>query len=232
MILEVKKLVSGYHNKRVLHGLSFSMEDGEVVGTIGHNGAGKTTLLKSLFGLLSPWEGQVFFRGHEITGRKPGANVKEGIAYMPQGQGLFPDLTVMENLEISSFDLDREKMQKRSRQVFELFPILDERKKQRAGTLSGGEQRMLGVGLTLMHEPTLMFLDEPSLGLAPRIVHLVMENIAEINRRLKNSIMLVEQNFEQVKRVAKKIIVVKLGQIVFSGVLDPSMDKRELWKYF
>ena len=91
---------------------------------------------------------------------------------------------------------------------------------------------MLGVGLTLMHEPTLMFLDEPSLGLAPRIVHLVMENIAEINRRLKNSIMLVEQNFEQVKRVAKKIIVVKLGQIVFSGVLDPSMDKRELWKYF
>jgi branched-chain amino acid transport system ATP-binding protein len=123
-------------------------------------------------------------------------------------------------------------MQKRSRQVFELFPILDERKKQRAGTLSGGEQRMLGVGLTLMHEPTLMFLDEPSLGLAPRIVHLVMENIAEINRRLKNSIMLVEQNFEQVKRVAKKIIVVKLGQIVFSGVLDPSMDKRELWKYF
>ena len=203
-----------------------------MVGTIGHNGAGKTTLLKSLFGLLSPWEGQVFFRGHEITGRKPGANVKEGIAYMPQGQGLFPDLTVMENLEISSFGLDREKMQKRSRQVFELFPILDERKKQRAGTLSGGEQRMLGVGLTLMHEPTLMFLDEPSLGLAPRIVHLVMENIAEINRRLKNSIMLVEQNFEQVKRVAKKIIVVKLGQIVFSGVLDPSMDKRELWKYF
>jgi len=232
MILEVKNLVSGYHNKRVLHGLSFSMEDGEVVGTIGHNGGGKTTLLKSLFGLLSPWEGRVFFRGHEITGRKPGSNVKEGIAYMPQGQGLFPDLTVMENLEISSFGLDRETLKKRSQQVFELFPILDERKKQRAGTLSGGEQRMLGVGLTLMHEPTLMFLDEPSLGLAPRIVHLVMENIAEINRRLKNSIMLVEQNFEQVKRVAKKIIVIKLGRIVFSGVLDPSMDKRELWKYF
>ena len=232
MILEVKNLVSGYHNKRVLHGLSFGMEDGEVVGTIGHNGGGKTTLLKSLFGLLAPWEGQVFFRGHEITGLKPGSNVKEGIAYMPQGQGLFPDLTVMENLEISSFGLDRVTMQKRSRQVFELFPILDERKKQRAGTLSGGEQRMLGVGLTLMHEPTLMLLDEPSLGLAPRIVQLVMENIAEINRRLKNSIMLVEQNFEQVKRVAKKIIVVKLGQIVFSGVLDPSMDKRELWKYF
>jgi len=232
MILEVKNLVSGYHNKRVLHGISFGMEDGEVVGAIGHNGAGKTTLLKSLFGLLSPWQGQVFFRGHEITGRKPDSNVKEGIAYMPQGQGLFPDLTVMENLEISSFGLDREALKKRSRQVFELFPILDERKKQRAGTLSGGEQRMLGVGLTLMHEPTLMFLDEPSLGLAPRIVQLVMENIGEINRRFKNSIMLVEQNFEQVKRVAKKIIVVKLGQIVFSGVLDPSMDKRELWKYF
>jgi branched-chain amino acid transport system ATP-binding protein len=232
MILEVKNLVGGYQNKRVLHGISLAMEDGEVVGTIGHNGAGKTTLLKSLFGLLSPWEGQVLFRGQEITGRKPDANVKEGIAYMPQGQGLFPDLTVMDNLEISSFGLDRESLEKRSHHVFELFPILDQRKRQRAGTLSGGEQRMLGLGLTLMHEPTLMFLDEPSLGLAPRIVDLVMGNIAEINRRFKNSILLVEQNFEQVKRVAGKIIVIKLGQVVFSGILDPSMDKRELWKYF
>ena len=232
MILEVKNLVSGYHNKKVLRGISLEMEEGEVVGIIGHNGAGKTTLLKSLFGLLPPWAGQVFFRAHEITGRKPDSNVKEGIAYMPQGQGLFPDLTVMENLEISSFGLDLETLGKRSKQVFELFPILDERKKQRAGTLSGGEQRMLSLGLTLMHEPTLLFLDEPSLGLAPRIVQLVIENIAEINRRYKNSMLLVEQNFEQVKRVAKKFIVVKLGQIVFSGVLDPSMDKRELWKYF
>jgi len=232
MILEVKDLIGGYQNKRVLQGISLSMEDGEIVGTIGHNGAGKTTLLKSLFGLLPPWEGSVFFQGHEITGRRPDSNVKEGIAYMPQGQGLFPDLTVLENLEISSFGLDRVTLKKRSQHVFELFPILDERKKQRAGTLSGGEQRMLGLGLTLMHEPTLMFLDEPSLGLAPRIVHLVMENIAEINRRFKNSIMLVEQNFEQVKRVAGKIIVIKLGQIVFSGILDPAMDKRELWKYF
>ena len=232
MILEVKNLASGYQNKQVLQGISFGLEDGEVVGTIGHNGAGKTTLLKSLFGLLPPWEGQVFFRSHEITGRKPDSNVKEGMVYMPQGQGLFPDLTVMENLEISSIGLDRGTLKKRSDHVFELFPILDERKRQRAGTLSGGEQRMLGLGLTLMHEPTLMFLDEPSLGLAPRIVQLVIENIAEINRRFRNSILLVEQNFEQVKRVAKKIIVVKLGQIVFSGILDPSMDKRELWKYF
>ena len=232
MILEVKELVGGYQSKRVLQGISFSMEDGEVVGTIGHNGAGKTTLLKSLFGLLPPWEGSVFFRGREIAGRRPDANVKEGITYMPQGQGLFPDLNVAENLEISSIGLDGVTLRKRSRHVFELFPILDERKKQRAGTLSGGEQRMLSLGLTLMHEPALMFLDEPSLGLAPRIVQLVMENIAEINRRFKNSILLVEQNFEQVKRVAGKVIVIQLGKIVFSGVLDPAMDKRELWKYF
>lgn len=232
MILEVKNLVAGYQNKRILRGLSFCMEDGEVLGTIGHNGAGKTTLLKSLFGLLPPWEGQVLFQGHEIAGRRPGLNVKEGIAFMPQGQGLFPDLMVVENLEISSFGLDEATLKKRMAHVFELFPILDERKKQRAGTLSGGEQRMLGLGLTLMHEPTLMFLDEPSLGLAPRIVQAVMENIVEINRRFKNSILLVEQNFEQVKQVAQKIIVIKLGQIVFSGILDPSMDKRELWKYF
>lgn len=232
MILEVKNLVSGYQNKRVLRSLSCGLQSGEIAGVIGHNGAGKTTLLKTLFGMLLPWEGQVFFKGREITGRKPGLNIQEGIAYMPQGQGLFPDLTVLENLEISSFGLGSPALKSRIGHVFELFPILDERKRQRAGTMSGGEQRMLSMGLTLMHEPTLLFLDEPSLGLAPRIVQAVMENIAEINRRYQNTILLVEQNFEQVKRVAGKIFVLKLGEIVFSGVLDPAMDKRELWKYF
>lgn len=232
MILEVKNLVSGYQNKRVLHGLTFQMEDGEVIGTIGHNGAGKTTLLKSLFGLVPPWEGQVIYQGRNIVRRNPEDNVKEGIAFMPQGQGLFPDLTVMENLEITAIGLEEKTYKRRVKHVFELFPILEERRKQRAGTLSGGEQRMLSLGLTLMHEPTLMFLDEPSLGLAPRIVQLVMGTIAEINQRFKNSIILVEQNFEQVKKVAQKIMVIKLGNIVFSGVLDPAMDKRELWKYF
>jgi len=232
MILKARDLVSGYQNKRVLHGLSLEMEEGEVIGTIGHNGAGKTTFLKSLYGLLPPWGGQIISQGRNITGRKPELNVREGIAFMPQGQGLFPDLTIMENLEMSSFGLDEVTYKRRVRHVFELFPILEERKKQRAGTLSGGEQRMLSLGLTLMREPTLLFLDEPSLGLAPRIVQVVMNTIAEINRQFNNSIILVEQNFEQVKKVAKKIIVIKLGKIVFSGVLDPAMDKRELWQYF
>ncbi len=232
MILEVRDLVSGYQNKRVLHGLSLQMAEGEVMGVIGHNGAGKTTFLKSLFGLLVPWEGQIIYEGRNIAGRKPEINVQEGIAFMPQGQGLFPDLTIMENLEMSSFGLEEITFKKRVRQVFDLFPILEERKKQRAGTLSGGEQRMLSLGLTLMREPTLVLLDEPSLGLAPRIVQLVMNTIAEINRQYKNSIILVEQNFEQVKKVAQKIMVIKLGKIVFSGILDPTMDKRELWKYF
>lgn len=232
MILEVRELVSGYQNKKVLHGMNLQMEEGDVIGTIGHNGAGKTTLLKSLFGLIQPWEGEVIYQGRDITGRKPEINVQEGIAFMPQGQGLFPDLTIMENLEMSSFGMDEITFKRRVSHVFELFPILEERKKQRAGTLSGGEQRMLSLGLTLMREPTLLLLDEPSLGLAPRIVQLVMNTIAEINRQFKNSIILVEQNFEQVKKVAKKIIAIKLGKIVFSGILDPGTDKRELWKYF
>lgn len=232
MILEVRELVSGYQNKKVLHGMNLQMEEGDVIGTIGHNGAGKTTLLKSLFGLIQPWEGEVIYQGRDITGRRPEINVQEGIAFMPQGQGLFPDLTIMENLEMSSFGMDEITFKRRVSHVFELFPILEERKKQRAGTLSGGEQRMLSLGLTLMREPTLLLLDEPSLGLAPRIVQLVMNTIAEINRQFKNSIILVEQNFEQVKKVAKKIIAIKLGKIVFSGILDPGTDKRELWKYF
>ncbi|MGQ9694416.1 MAG: ABC transporter ATP-binding protein [Thermodesulfobacteriota bacterium] len=232
MILKVSDLVCGYQNKRVLHGLNLQVEEGDVIGMIGHNGAGKTTLLKSLFGLLQPWEGEIIYRGQSIAGRKPEINVQEGIAFMPQGQGLFPDLTIMENLEMASFGLDNISFKKRVAHVFALFPILDERKKQRAGTLSGGEQRMLSLGLTLIREPTLLFLDEPSLGLAPRIVQLVLRTIADINGQFKNSIILVEQNFEQVKKVAKKIIVIKLGKIVFSGILDPTMDKRELWKYF
>lgn len=232
MVLEVKDLVSGYENKKVLHGLNLQMEEGDVIGTIGHNGAGKTTFLKTLFGLLLPWEGQIIYQGRDIAGRKPEMNVQEGIAFMPQGQGLFPDLTIMENLEMGSLGLDEITFKRRVRKVFELFPILDERKKQRAGTLSGGEQRMLSLGLTLMREPNLLFLDEPSLGLAPRIVQLVMSTIAEINRQFNNSIILVEQNFEQVKRVANKIMVIKLGKLVFAGTLDPTMDKRELWKYF
>lgn len=232
MILQVRDLVSGYHNKRVLHGLNLQMEEGEVIGIIGHNGAGKTTFLKSLFGLLPPWAGEVIYQERNIAGRKPEINVQEGMAFMPQGQGLFPDLTIMENLEMSSFGLDEVTFKRRVQHVFELFPILEERKKQRAGTLSGGEQRMLSLGLTLVREPILLFLDEPSLGLAPRIVQLVMNTIAEINRQFKNSILLVEQNFEQVKKVARKIVVLKLGRIVFAGFLDPTMDKRELWKYF
>lgn len=232
MILKVNDLVCGYQNKRVLQGISLQMEEGDVIGTIGHNGAGKTTLLKSLFGLLQPWAGEIIYRERNIAGRKPEVNVQEGISFMPQGQGLFPDLTIIENLEMTSFGLDGLTFKRRVKHIFELFPILEERKKQRAGTLSGGEQRMLSIGLTLMREPTLIFLDEPSLGLAPRIVQMVMETIAEINRRFNNSILLVEQNFEQIKKVAKKIIVIKLGKIVFSGILDPTMDKRELWKYF
>ena len=232
MILQIRNLVAGYQNKEVLHGLHYDLQEGEIAGAIGHNGAGKTTLLKALFGLLPPWKGEILFRGYDITGRKPVSNVKEGIAFMPQGQGLFPDLTVTENLEICSYGLDRVTLKKRAEHVFELFPRLKERKKQAAGTLSGGEQRMLSLGLTLMNEPSLMFLDEPSLGLAPRIVELVMDNIEEINRRFNNTILLVEQNFEQVKRVVGKVFVIKLGQIVFSGILDPNTDKRELWKYF
>jgi branched-chain amino acid transport system ATP-binding protein len=232
MILEVRDLVSGYQNKKVLHGLNLEMEDGDVIGIIGHNGAGKTTFLKTLFGLVPPWEGEIIYKGRNIAGRRPELNVQEGIAFMPQGQGLFPDLTIMENLEMSSFGLKDKTFQKRVNYVFELFPILEERKNQRAGTLSGGEQRMLSLSLTLMREPTLIFLDEPSLGLAPRIVQLVMNTIAQINCQFNNSIILVEQNFEQVKKVAKKINVIKLGRIVFSGSLDPTMDKRELWKFF
>ena len=232
MLLEVKELVVGYRKKKALRRVSLDVGEGEIIGVIGHNGAGKTTLLKSLFGLLPPWGGKVIYEGKDITGRKTELNVRDGISYMPQGQGLFPDLSVIDNLELGDYALGKKISSVSMDQVFELFPILKSRRTQKAGTLSGGEQRMLSLGLALMQSPKLLLLDEPSIGLAPIIVQNVMETVKTIHSRLKTSIIMVEQNIDATSSIVNRIFIIKVGKIVFSGSSDIAFDKRKLWELF
>jgi len=232
MLLEVKELVVGYKKKRTLREISLDVGEGEIVGVIGHNGAGKTTLLKSLFGLLPPWSGKVVYGGNDITGRGTEQNVRDGLSYMPQGQGLFPDLSVIENLQLGDYALGKKKSNVSMEQVFELFPILKSRAGQKAGTLSGGKQRMLSLGLILMQSPRMLLLDEPSIGLAPVIVKNVMETIREINSRLKTSIMAVEQNIDATSSIVNRIFIIKVGRVVFSGGTEIAHDKKRLWELF
>jgi len=181
MILEACDLVAGYGRKQVLHGVSLRVEAAEIVALIGHNGAGKTTLLKTLFGLLPALGGEVRYGGRSITGRRAALNVRAGLSFVPQGHGIFTDLTVRENLELGGYSVGAADPD-RLAAIYDLFPILKERQDQRAGTLSGGQQQMLALGLALVLRPKLLLLDEPSLGLAPVLVQRVLESVQEINR--------------------------------------------------
>jgi len=232
MLLKVEELVVGYRKKKALRGISLDVDAGEIVGVIGHNGAGKTTLLKSLFGLLPPWSGRILFEGKEISGRSTEINVREGLSYMPQGQGLFPDLSVHDNLDLGNYGLGKETSSMSVDQIFDLFPILKSRRTQKAGTLSGGEQRMLSLGLTLMQSPKLLLLDEPSIGLAPVVVQDVMQTVKEINSRLGTAIMIVEQNIEAVGKIVNRFFIIKIGAIVFSGGAEIAHEKKKLWDLF
>lgn len=233
MLLEAKELVVGYRKKKALRGVSLDVEEGEIVGIIGHNGAGKTTLLKSLFGLLPIWGGKIIYDGQDITGRKTELNVRDGLTYMPQGQGLFPDLNVMDNLKLGDYALGKKTSSVPLEQIFEYFPVLEKRSAQKAGTLSGGEQRMLSLSLALIQSPKLLLLDEPSIGLAPLIVQNVMETVKSIHQRLKTSIIIVEQNIDAASSLVNRIFIIKVGKIVFSGSSsDIAADKRKLWELF
>jgi branched-chain amino acid transport system ATP-binding protein len=232
-VLSARGLVAGYGRKRVVHGVDLDLGEGEVLLMLGHNGAGKTTLVRSLFGLNRPMAGRVSYRGRDVTGRKPAANVSEGLAYVPQGHGVFRTLSVADNLELGGFvEPDGAKLRSRRDTVFELFPILRERATQIAGTLSGGQQQMLAIGMALMHEPRVLLLDEPSIGLAPNLVERVMQAVVEINRSMGVSILIVEQNVQQSLPIAQRVLVLKTGALVYQGPPDPLYDHVELMKLF
>ncbi|HXP74136.1 MAG TPA: ABC transporter ATP-binding protein [Stellaceae bacterium] len=216
-MLEVADLVTGYGRSAVLHGVSLDVAEGAIVGVLGPNGAGKTTLVKAISGLLPCRAGRIVFEGRTLAGSRVQDIVRLGLLHVPQGRLLFPEMTVQENLEMGAYlgpgrsafraDLDR---------VHALFPILEERQGQLAGVLSGGEQQMLAIGRALMSRPRLLILDEPSIGLAPRIIDEIFEVVRRINRD-GTSIVLVEQNARRVLRIASHCVVLESGRVAVAG---------------
>ncbi len=213
MMLKVENLEYYYGRIHALRGVSFEIEKGDLCVIIGSNGAGKSTLMNSLIGLLDA-SGDVYFEDKKLTRGKPHTRIESGIVLVPEGRRIFPNLTVVENLLMGGFTIkNREEGVERA---FEMFPILKERQKQRAGTLSGGEQQMLAIGRGLMTNPKMLLLDEPSLGLAPLIVNSVMQTIKRINEE-GITVLLVEQNAKKALAIANKACVLEQGKIVRTG---------------
>ncbi len=216
-ILEVRDLHAAYGKIQILHGVALEVRRSELVSIIGPNGAGKSTALKSVVGLLPPRQGQVRFNGEDITGLRADRVLRRGLAYVPQGRIVFPQMTVLENLEMGAFTVDDPaKVAAALERVYALFPILGERQKQNAGTLSGGEQQMLAISRALMVDPSLIVLDEPSLGLSPKFVGLVFEKILEM-KAAGLTMLMVEQNAAKALSVADRAYVLELGRNRFEG---------------
>src|SRR3954449_8631282 len=218
-LLELEDIHSFYGGIEALKGVLVSVEEGEVVTLIGANGAGKSTTLRSISGLTPPRTGSIRFDGVEISDTPPQEIVKLGISQAPEGRRIFPRMTVRENLELGAFLRNDESIEGDLNRVFALFPRLKERERQKAGTMSGGEQQMLAIGRALMSNPKLLLLDEPAMGLAPVLVERIYETIAEINRQ-GTTILLVEQNANYALEVSKRGYVLETGQVSVSGDSD------------
>ena len=216
-LLELKNVSVSYGRIEAIHDMSFSVEEGEIVSLIGANGAGKSTTMKTISGLLNPSKGRLMFEGEDITKMKAHIRVVRGISQAPEGRGIFPGMTVMENLDMGAFGRkDRSGMEADFDRVFSLFPRLAERRTQAGGTMSGGEQQMLAIGRALMSAPRLLLLDEPSMGLAPQFIKQIFAIITEINQQ-GTTILLVEQNANQALARANRGFVLETGSITHSG---------------
>jgi len=232
-ILRVQDLAVNYGAIQALQGISFHVEEGEIVTLIGANGAGKSTTLKTISGLLFPRRGSIHYQGESITGRPADAIVKMGVVHVPEGRNIFAPLTVRENLEMGAYTRrDRGEVARSMQRVFTSFPRLEERLSQLGGTLSGGEQQMLAMGRGLMAQPKLLLLDEPSMGLAPILVEEIFRIVTEINAQ-GVSILLVEQNAAMALSVADRAYVLETGRIVLEGPAqrvreDPDVQKAYL----
>jgi branched-chain amino acid transport system ATP-binding protein len=216
-VLEIDGVHVYYGAIHALKGVSLNVREGEIVTLIGANGAGKSTTLRAINGLNRPRQGTIRFQGREISGSPPHAIVKSGIAQSPEGRRLFPRMSVTENLEMGAFQrTDRQNFREDMDRVFTLFPRLEERRSQKAGTLSGGEQQMCAIGRALMARPKLLLLDEPSMGLAPIFVERIFETIVEVNKQ-GTPVLLVEQNALMALEVANRGYVMETGRIAIEG---------------
>ena len=232
-LLQVRGLSAGYGPRQVVFDVDFSVGKGEIVTILGHNGAGKTTTLKSVFGLIKPLSGSVLYRGQEIVGRAPVENVREGIAFTPPERYVFPDLSVLNNLKLGGFTEKSEaRRRERLERIYEMFPILEERAKQLAGTMSGGQQRMVGLGIALMGDPEVMLLDEPSLGLAPSLVDQLMDTVRKLADEDGISVVLLEQNVAVALEHADRAYIMRSGRVILEEPADTMRARGHWWDLF
>ena len=227
-MLKVQNLTAGYGALTVLNDVSLSLPTGARLGIFGHNGAGKTTLLRCIVGAVRPRQGKVDVEGADTSAATVAENVRRGIAFVPQGHNVFPNLTVEQNLRIAGLLFDPSFVA----QVYELFPVLAERRQQRAGSMSGGEQQMLALGMALMTKPKWLLLDEPSTGLAPVIVGNVMRRLVEVNNRMGVGLIVVEQNVPATLKVVEQTLILRSGKVVFQGSVTELSGNTDLWKWF
>ena len=232
-VLEVKNLSVNYGVVPALRDISFHVDEGETVALIGPNGAGKTTTMHTISGLLKPKSGEIIYFGKNICGTDAYKLVSGGISQVPEGRGIFPILTVAENIELGAFlRKDKAEIKRDKDWVYELFPRLKERMKQISGTLSGGELQMLAMARALMARPKLLLLDEPSMGLAPVIVEDVFHIIRQINREQHTTILLVEQNAQMALTAANRAYIIEVGQIIREGRAKELMNDSEIQKSY
>jgi branched-chain amino acid transport system ATP-binding protein len=217
-----------YGGFQALRDVSFEVGEGERVGIFGHNGAGKTTLLRCGIGDVHEVSGRVTFRGEPIAQREVHRNARRGIGFVPQGHNVFRELSVGQNLTIAGLLHDPG----RASEIYALFPILGERRAQLAGSLSGGQQQMLALGMALMTRPSILLLDEPCTGLAPIVVKGVLQTLRAINERLRTTIVLVEQNVQATLREVERALVLKTGRLIFDGPSAELAAKEDLWEWF
>jgi branched-chain amino acid transport system ATP-binding protein len=231
MLLQLSGLAAGYGVKTVISEVSFALEPGQILAFLGHNGAGKTTTLKTVMGLLPPRAGEVLFDGQHVERLSVSQRVALGLRLLPEGRGIFPDLNVAENIDVvaarnvsanAMFDIA---------DVYRLFPVLEERRSTRAGSLSGGQQQMLALGLAILGSPRCLLLDEPSIGLAPNLVERLFQQVHDVCKSHAMTAVLVEQNVAAAMKIADRVIIMNNGQIVFDGLPQQARESN-FWHYF
>jgi branched-chain amino acid transport system ATP-binding protein len=233
-VLEARKLYAGYGGRAVLADVSMRLHAGEVVCLIGHNGAGKSTLLKTLYGLVQSEDGTVLVDGAATSTRLPVDMARAGIALVPEGRGVFPQLSVADNfrLGLSAIEVEKTERHERVEEVLELLPAIKSFISRRAGTLSGGQQQMVSIGRALLGRPRCLLMDEPSIGLAPKLFHDLITPIRELQRRAGLGILLVEQNLKEAFRVSDRVIAMKSGAIVLESTPAELTDHRQLMELY
>ena len=231
-MLIVKDIVAGYSKMPAIHGVSFKVEEGQIVAILGSNGAGKTTTLKTVMGILPAMSGSIVYKGESLIGVPSHKMAEKGISMVPEGRHLFPRMSIYDNLMLGAYSVkDKDKIAEKLKTVYEIFPILAERKNQMAGTMSGGEQQMVAIGRALMCDPQLLILDEPSLGIMPKLVDEIFEFVRKINR-MGVTIVIIEQNAEKTLAFSDYAYVISEGETVIEGTGQELMKNDQVQKEY